>query len=144
MRYHDYHLREYRVSDFGKRITLHLVYDHAGQAKDESHIEFIDVALYHFTHTGGAVVTQIEETGLADLLGEAGASLVTWHRQQGLAGWKDTLENYQKSLQATGHRAWRIESAIGFQGFVVARSISQVAPAQEPAHSDEWAGRSHH
>ena len=33
-RYHDFHLREYR--DFGKRITLDLVFDYAGKPKDES------------------------------------------------------------------------------------------------------------
>ena len=51
MRYHDFHLREYRVSDFGKHITLDLVYDYAGKPKERSQIEFSDVALYNFTHT---------------------------------------------------------------------------------------------
>jgi hypothetical protein len=127
MRYHDYHLREYRVSDFGRRITLHLVYDYPGHPKGESHIEFVDVALYNFVHTGGAIVTRIEETSLGDLLAEIGASLVTWHEQQGLSGWKDSLENYRNSLLTTGYKAWRIESAIAFQGFIVARSVSQLA-----------------
>jgi hypothetical protein len=68
MRYHDFHLREYRVSDFGKRIILDLVYDYAGRPKDESQIEFSDVALYNFTHTGGAIVTGIEEISLDDLM----------------------------------------------------------------------------
>jgi len=128
MRYHDFQLREYRVSDFGKRITLHLVYDYAGKPKDESQIEFSDVALYNFTHTGGAIVTGIEEASLGDLIDEVGGALVNWHHQQGVAGWRDTLENYRDSLESAGHKAWRIDSAIGFCGFVVAQSVRQVAP----------------
>jgi len=128
MRYHDFHLREYRVSDFGKRITLDLVYDYAGRPKDESQIEFSDVALYNFTHTGGAIVTDIEETSLDDLMKEVGSSVVSWHHQHGLTGWRDNLENYRSTLESAGQKAWRIESAIGFYGFVVARSVHQVVP----------------
>jgi len=116
------------VSDFGKRITLHLVYDYAGKPKDESHIEFSDVALYNFTHTGGAIVTGIEEVGLEDLLGEVGGTLVNWHQQHGVTGWRDNLKNYQATLQSAGNKAWRIDSVIGFYGFVVALSVRQVAP----------------
>lgn len=128
MRYHDFHLREYHVSDFGKHIILDLVYDYAGLPTEESQIGFSDVALYNFTHTGGAIITDIEETSLHDLLSEVGASLSAWNQQYGVSGWRDNLDNYRRSLESTGHRAWRIISAIGFHGFVVARSIHQVAP----------------
>ena len=64
MRYHDFHLREYHVSDFGKRITLHLVYDYEAKPREESHIEFCEVALYNFTHTGGAIITDVDEASL--------------------------------------------------------------------------------
>ena len=128
MRYHDFHLREYRVSDFGKRITLHLVYDYAGKPKEESQIEFSDVALYNFTHTGGAIITDIEEASLDDLMNEVGASLITWNKQHGVTGWRENLETYQATLESAGHKAWRLISAIGFYGFIVARSVQQVAP----------------
>jgi|KBSMisStaDraftv2_1062788.scaffolds.fasta_scaffold05608_17 hypothetical protein len=128
MRYHDYHLRDYEVSHFGKRITLRLVYDYPGKPYDESHIEFADVALYNFTHTGGAIITDIEETPLVELITELKPSLQIWGRQQGIDGWRDTAENYHEALLKQGHRSWRIESAIGFSGFVIARSVEQVAP----------------
>src|SRR5687768_702261 len=108
MRYHDFHLREYRVSDFGKRITLDVVYDYAGKSKEESQIEFADVALYNFTHTGSAVITDIDETSLSDLLSEVGETLREWHRQHGVTGWRDNLENYRKDLESAGHKAWRV------------------------------------
>jgi hypothetical protein len=128
MRYHDFHLREYRVSDFGKHITLHLVYDYAGRPKVESQIEFADVALYNFTHTGGAIITDIGETSLNDLLSEVGESLSAWNQQHGVTGWSDTLENYRKGLESAGHKAWRVVSSVGFYGFIVARSVHQGAP----------------
>jgi hypothetical protein len=128
MRYHDFHLREYRVSDFGKHITLDLVYDYAGKPKEESQLEFSEVALYNFTHTGGAIITGIDETSLADLLSEVGESLSAWNQQHGVTGWRDNLENYRKALESAGHKAWRVVSAIGFYGFIVARSVHQVAP----------------
>jgi hypothetical protein len=128
MRYHDFHLREYRVADFGRRITLDLVFDYAGKPREESRIEFLDVALYNFTHTGRAIITDIEEASLGDLLGEAGATLTIWHKQHGISGWRDSLENYRVSLESAGLKAWRIASAIGFYGFVVAGSVRQVTP----------------
>jgi hypothetical protein len=128
MRYHDFRLREYRVSDFGKRIALHLEYDYAGKPKDESHIEFADVALYNFTHTGGAIITDIEEATLVDLFREVGGVLVDWNRRHGVTGWKTTLEELRATLESDGFKAWRIESAIGFSGFVVAKAVRQVTP----------------
>jgi hypothetical protein len=128
-RYHDFHLREYRVSDFGKRITLDLVFDYAGKPKEESRVEFSDAALYNFGHTGGAVITEIEEASLDDLLDEVGGTLTHWNKQSGITGWCDSLENYRASLHSAGLKAWRVASAIGFYGFIMAGSVRQVAPS---------------
>jgi hypothetical protein len=38
MQFHDYHLRSYEVSDFGRVITLDLVYEYPGRAVRESQI----------------------------------------------------------------------------------------------------------
>jgi hypothetical protein len=136
MRYHDFHLREYRVSDFGKHIALDLVYDYPGKPNEESRIEFFDVALYNFTHTGGAIITDIEETSLSDLLSEVGASLSVWSHQHGVTGWRDNLENYQKGLESARYKAWRVISAIGFYGFIVAQSVHQVTPNKSSSPDD--------
>jgi hypothetical protein len=61
MKYHDYHLQGYTVADFGGKVTLHLVLDYPGRSRDESYIEFSRVALYNFTHTTAAIVTDIVE-----------------------------------------------------------------------------------
>ncbi len=68
LRYHDFHLRGYAVSDFGTRIVLDLVY-----------------------------------RGVLFL---------------------DGLKDYLNALRNEYMRAWRIASALGFDGFVIAKSIS--------------------
>jgi hypothetical protein len=128
VKYHDYHLSDYEVSDFGKRVTLRLVYNYPGKPRDESHIEFADVALYNFTHTAGSIITHIEEVPVVELIAEIASSLKIWVREQGVDGWADTAENYAQSLLKLGRKAWRIDSAIGFAGFVIARSVEQVWP----------------
>jgi hypothetical protein len=128
VKYHDYRLNGYEVSDGGTRLTLHLVYDYAGKPRDESYIEFANVSLYHFVHTGGAIVTDVEETSLDDLLEELSESLPKWHVAQGLSGWRSSPEQYRQYLDERHCKAWRIESAIGFYGIVFAESVAQVTP----------------
>jgi hypothetical protein len=89
MKYHDYHLQGYTVADFGGKVTLHLVLDSPGKSRDESYIEFSEVALYNFTHTTAAIVTDIVEAPLPELLVEIGDSLnqvASGIRRNGMAG----------------------------------------------------------
>jgi len=123
MKYHDFHLRGYSVESFGSRIVLHLVYDYPGGEKQESRIEFSDVACYSFQHTTGAIITDIEELDVATLVKEEEDKLLDFARQYGLKFWKTDISNYIATLQKEGLRGWRINSAIGFGGFVIARSV---------------------
>lgn len=126
MQYHDFHLTGYTVSDFGRTISLHLVYDYAGQPKRESIIGFVDVAAYRFIHTGGAIITDIREESLASLLTKEGSEMTeNWRMHGGYSHWHDDVNIYRAKLEAEGYRAWLIESAIGFEGFVVAKSVGQ-------------------
>lgn len=140
MKYHDFHLREYSVVDFGNRIALELVYDHPGQEKQESRIEFSDVACYSFDHTCGAIITDIEELDVATLAQEEEQKLVLFARQHGLRYWKTDIWDYIATLQKEQLRGWRIGSAIGFSGFVIARSIkathTENSSAQQPVSAD--------
>ena len=129
MRYHDFHLAGYTVSDFGAAVTLHLVYDYPGQAKEESVIQFSDVVAYHFIHTGGAIITDIAEEPIADLFQRIGRDLVEWWRLHGgYQLWDDDLNRYRGKLERAGYHAWAIYSAIGFEGFVIAKAVVQRGP----------------
>ncbi|HEY0683860.1 MAG TPA: hypothetical protein VGD45_16125 [Steroidobacter sp.] len=102
---------------------LDLVYEHPGIEKQESKIEFSDVACYHFKHTMSAIITDIEEVDPAAVVTEKAAMLSTFAREHGLAHWRGDAVQYAKELNTLSMRAWRLESAIGFSGFVVARNV---------------------
>jgi hypothetical protein len=123
MRFHDYHLSKYEVSDYGETVTFHLVYDYPGRARDVSCISFMDVTLYHFIHASAAIILDIEEISIPNLLNESGSEIAEWSRMYGVGLWKDSLQNYSLQLQSEGYKAWRIESSIGFYGFVIGKAV---------------------
>jgi hypothetical protein len=123
VRFHDFHLAGYTVSDFGGTIVLDLVYDYPDRPSETSRIKFSDVAAYHFVHTGGAIITEIEEIRVPQLLKQVGDQLAEWSRMHGLLHWSDDRDQYAATLQQKGYRAWTIESAVGFEGFVIAKSV---------------------
>ncbi len=125
MRYHDYHLEGYEVSNRGERITLNLVYGYPGSETDESIITFEEVALYNFIHTAGAIITDIEEESLNDFLSGLADEITEWFRLYSVRYWKKSgFEGYVAGLVQSGFKVWRIESAIGFYGFVVAKRVA--------------------
>ncbi len=127
LRFHDFHLRGYTVSDFGTRIVLDLVYDYPDAGKDESRITFSDVACYSFLHPSGAIITDIDELDVATLVREEAAFFTRVAPQYGLRHWNYSdrgLEDYLSALRNEQMRAWRITSAVGFDGFVIAKSVS--------------------
>jgi len=129
MKYHDYQLEGYSVREYGAQITLHLVYDYSGAPKDRSDIEFSNVLIYNFTHTGGAVITALYEVSLATLVNEKKADLDDWQSNHGgLVLWNSDAKTYGDKLEAEGYRAWRIDSAIGFAGFIIGKDIKQKTP----------------
>lgn len=124
LRYHDFHLRGYSVLDFGARIVLDLVLHDRDSDWYESSITFSGVVCYRFTHPSGAIITEIDEVDLA-LLVEEEASFLTDAAKYGLEHWTlGGMEEYVANLQREGGRAWRIESAIGFGGFVIAKDVA--------------------
>ena len=123
MRYHDYHLSKYEVSDRGETITLHLVYGYPGEETDTSCIRFSNVALYNFIHTANTIITDIEELSVPELVASENEDITEWHHMHCVRFFKDSPDSYGLSLQAEGYKAWLIESAIGFRGFVIAKTM---------------------
>ena len=123
MRFHDYHINEYTVSDRGETITFDLVYGYPENETDQSTIAFTGVALYNFTHTNNAIVTDIYEVPISKLLQEEGASVIEWNRMHGVKGFDQSIEQYILHLESNNYVAWCIESAIGFYGFVIGKTV---------------------
>jgi len=123
MRYHDYHIKEYSVSDRGETITFDLVYGYPENETDQSIITFTGVALYNFEHTNNAIVTDIYEVPIPELFQEISSSVIEWNRRHSVKDFKETNEQFIEHLVSQGNIAWRIESAIGFYGFIIAKAV---------------------
>lgn len=76
-------------------------------------------AVYSF----GAIITDIEEVSLKELLSDHEASIKAWSADQGIADWHTGVEQLFEDWSALSLKAWCIESAIGFNGFVIATSV---------------------
>ena len=125
MRFHDYHLAGYAVTDYGKTITLNLTWDYPDTTQPESHIRFSDVAMYHFDHSDGAIVTDIDEIPLEEMILRHKEEINLWRRTLAVRYWDSDMEGYQSKLKAMGMRAWELGSAIGFAGFIIAKSVQE-------------------
>jgi len=129
LRYHDYHLKGYRVDDFGNTITLDLIFDYPERKVDSSMIQFTDVVLYHFVHSSGAIITDIESTPVSKVIADHSKEITEWANQLGVAKWTASVQGYAECLESEGYLSWYIESAIGFHGFVIAKAIVQMPKA---------------
>jgi hypothetical protein len=49
-----------------------------------------------------------------------------WARMGGLTGWRTSFDQYAQWLVDENKKAWRIESAIGFYGIVIAGWVGQL------------------
>jgi hypothetical protein len=123
VRFHDFQLEGYTVSKFGGEVVLDLVSD---ESDETSKIRFADVAAYHFVHTGGGIILEITERPIAELIHQVGDQLAEWWRlHDGFQHWSDDRANYIAILEQHGYHAWTIESAVGFEGFVIAKSVGE-------------------
>jgi hypothetical protein len=131
MRFHDFHLDGYSVSDSGARIVLHLDMENQNGPKNWSHIEFSGVACYHFDHSTGAIITDVIEASTAKIVRDNETTIGMFAIRLGLQHWDGDLDAYIQTLEQKGFRCWQIESAIGFSGFVICQTAKQLEYAPE-------------
>jgi hypothetical protein len=84
MNFHDFHLKGYSVLDSGQKIVLDLLYDYPDARKEKSKIEFHGVVCYHFNHTACAIITDIEEVNVEELVKEESGLLESFAHNHGL------------------------------------------------------------
>ena len=122
--FHDFALCAYTVSQSGRQIELALELDTEGSGVLDSRIRFSDVACYRFHHTEGAIITDIDEVAVATVVDQEADFLRERAHRNGVRFWSGGLSEYKAALAEQGTRAWRIDSAIGFEGFVLAQAVS--------------------
>ncbi len=95
---------------------------------EESHIRFADIELYHFVHSGGTIIFGIDEVPLSQILDQHWERILHWARGRGgVPHWdSDDRATYQAKLETDSYKAWEINSSIGFEGFIIAKSIEDV------------------
>jgi len=125
MTFHDWHLLGYSVASRGTEITLHLIWDYQGQPLKHNNIIFSEVAAYNFMHTEGAIITDIEEVDVRQFINDHADFFTLSAKSLGLRSWTGEIDSYTRQAEALELRAWAISSAIGFEGFVVAKSVDQ-------------------
>ena len=123
MKYHDFKLQGYTVEDSGTRISLNLVYDYPNTKKEISCITFIDVTLYDFNHTSEAIITDIEDFDIFNMIKHRWKELELWNKYHKISHWDPNPEKYFANLKNNEYKGWEITSAIGFYGFVIAKNV---------------------
>ena len=108
----------------GESIQVHPVSSLSGRPRDESILKFKGVALYHFVHSDGAIITDVEEVPVDLLLDEKSDFISARGKSSGVRHWRQSLDEYRQYLNEHGYKAWKISSAIGFDGFVIAQSLT--------------------
>jgi hypothetical protein len=79
-----------------------------------------------FVHTQPAIITDIEEIAVAELIDEVKDDLGEFNRMFGIWGWDKSMAEYKARLITEGFKAWSIDAAIGFSGYVVGRDVQQL------------------
>lgn len=133
--YHDFHLRGYTVSDFGRSLSLDLI--SGGDPQRLTELNFFGVASYRIVHTGGAIITYILEMPFLDAIKETDFDFIEDFRKHGgLRVYFDSIEEYGAYFANEGLKTWLILSAIGFEGLVVGRSLTDKAQAEQVGGAD--------
>ena len=126
MRYHDGVLESYTVSGAGDHIVLRLAWFENHQKIHSNSIEFAGVVLYDFRHLEGTIIDSIDELSFEGVESEI---LKLAERLGSLGGKLDRFGpgTLVEGLKNAKCKCWYISSAIGFEGLVVGKSISETA-----------------
>jgi hypothetical protein len=107
-----------------------LAWDYPGDPQPLSILEFTGVEYYRFSHSGGAIIAEIDEMTWDEVTRDERDYIETAARMDGLRYWDGTFANFLKNLQANKVRPFRIDSSIGFTGFVLAASVTELSHNQ--------------
>lgn len=116
---HDNHVLGYAVDAREKSIVIRTEFRDKGEPFERTDVRFDGVVGYLFHDSFGGILFDIEEGSLEDLLAsEYGAAIESGEKYS----WPWNLE--LDEVRALGVRVFFIESSIGFDGFVVCRSMA--------------------
>ena len=74
----------------------------------------------------GAIITGIDQVQVDTLTSRHDSFFESAALQLGIEHWDSGLTAYTARLTGLDFRGWEISSAVGFSGFVVAKSVTQI------------------
>ncbi len=130
MKYHDYHILRYIVDCVSNEITFDIGYPYSPSVPEEK-IVFSDVVGYSFQDALGSIILDIQEIDLKYFVETHASKFQKSFHLNGIPKfWKEDVSETMRELSEK--KVWKIESSIGFDGYVVASKISQPEPDGGP------------
>ncbi|MCB9886049.1 MAG: hypothetical protein H6838_11175 [Planctomycetes bacterium] len=133
---HDNYVLGYSVNHPGRSIVVRTEKRQSGQPLERTDIRFEGVLGYHFRDSLGGILTDVYPCDLESLMRDSSFSLL-------FKGWADWAWPFQgcdgdpvAHARAAGAIAYCVDSAIGFDGFVVCQSMT-IEAAQHGAAADD-------
>jgi hypothetical protein len=127
---HDNHVLGYSVDHERREILIRTEFHDRGPPYESTNLRFQGVAGYLLLDALGGILLQVREASVEEVSSQYGPFL-TEGRSFGWPGtWIFGEEPLLQSLQKNKLRVWRIDSSIGFDGFVFAQSL-HVEPAED-------------
>ena len=97
------------------------------EKKKSREITFSDVAGYNFKDAMGSVIFGLEKKQIKAFLDEYASEFSASYKSFGFpAFWRENMQSTMDELN--GYKVWMIDSSIGFDAWVVARSLSEADP----------------
>lgn len=96
---------------------------------ERTDVRFEGVLGYLFLDSLGGILLDILEDSIERVLEEFADEIAKWSRLSGWPGGSFGRGDTRAHLEAASARAFRVHSSIGFEGFVIARSLS-IEPAK--------------
>lgn len=131
---HDNLVVGYSVEAERARIVIRTEYRDRGEPFERTNARFDGVIGYFFHDNLGGILFDITEEPLENILRDYGADF-DWGSRYGWpwvqAGWSDPHEH----VASTGARAFRVHSSIGFDGFVIAQTLT-IEPGEHASATD--------
>jgi len=120
---HDNRVLGYEVDVRMRSLVLSTEFTEHGE-HERTDVVFTDVLGYHLFDALGGILFAIEPIDLADLVRKE----ATLFADGAKYGWpfKGCSGDPVAFAESRGMRAWRIDSSIGFDGFVVAKAMTLV------------------
>lgn len=128
---HDNHVLGYSVDSERVEILIRTEFRGKGPPFERTDIRFHGVLGFLLLDSVGGVLFDVDELEIDQVLREYGQFFARGVRYGWPGVWNSSDTAVASHVASQGAKVWRIQSSIGFDGFVIGQAMSVVA-AEEP------------